>query len=305
MEVINPESSLVMTDEFNFFSTVPTLTPVVEWEKAGPAYSITSVEDSQIVEFYLPGSPLEFIKLSGIKLKVTGKIIKKADGSAISDANLAEISLASNVLHGQFSNLEIYLNEKIVQTANNLYHIQTHVQQLINADKQMIDTELALGGLYLDSPGGHDKLVDGENDAFKKRKELIKGSKEFTVVGPLIASLVEQHKLLIPGVSLRIKLVKNEPKHILLTGTGHGNKYEYKMTAVSLLVPKVKLSVPASLAVESTLRETPAAYQIERITNSYISIPTGTSSATFEGIYSGNLKFVNFFTFFQDLLCVL
>jgi hypothetical protein len=288
MELVNPASNMVLTDEMNFFTTAPTMTPVVEWVKINPNFPLATLSDSQIIEFYNPGSPLEFTQLSKIKL-VTEGVVTKADGSAINEAALAKVVLASNIHHGQFSNLEVSLQERVIENSNNLYHYQTHIQQLINHDEQSIKNELSMSGFFLDKGGKLDDIAGADGlDAIKSRAALIKTSKRFTLIGPLMCTLVAQHKLLIPNCSLRVKLIKNSQNHILNCAAGvAGGTYIYKLTGIKLLIPKVRLSVNATLAVESTLRKTPAKYQIERITNSYVSIPTGVSTTVLEGIYSG------------------
>ena len=287
MEMVNPGSALMMTDETNVFTTMPTVTPVIEWIKVNPVFPLASLDDSNVIEFYIPGSSMEFLQLSRIKLVTEGQV-RKSDGTALLAADAKKVGLASNIHHGQFCNLEVSVQEVVIQNTNNLFHHQTYIQQMINNDKQTIESELSISGFYLDTPGQFDNLDPAKNKAVKQRDALIKDGKTFTLTRTLMANIVDQHKLLIPSCSLRIKLMRNDQKHILVTAAGSETDYKYKLTAIKLLVPRVRLSSEATMAVENILRKSPGAkYQIERIANSYISIPSGASSAIYEGIYSG------------------
>jgi hypothetical protein len=291
MELVNRSSPMVMAEELNIFSTAPTITPVVEWVKISPVFPIASLNDSQIIELYIPGSPYEFIQLSRMKLVCEGKITKADGTTAIAvgtgGTDLKKIGFCPNILYSQFNNVEVSLQEKVVQHSNNLYHLQTHVQQLINHDRQTMKSELPMQCFFLDDAGAYDELDEAKNSAVKQRNKLMKDSATMHMVGPLMISLCEQIKLLVPNVSVRIKFMRNDQKHILLTDTGSEDAYKYTLTSVKLLVPKVRLKTEAGLGVEKTLLRSEAAYQFTRYQNSYISIPKDTSSAVFEGIYSG------------------
>src|SRR5262245_51512432 len=109
-----------------FFTSSPTLTPVVEWVKISPTNPITSVENSDIVEFYIPGAPLEFTQLNRIMLETENQIFLAADSSALVAADWPKVTFAPNMLEAPFKNIEVSLQERAVQNGNNLYYLQAY-----------------------------------------------------------------------------------------------------------------------------------------------------------------------------------
>ena len=285
MEILNKDSALVTSDKLDLFTVPPTVIPSVEWIKRVPVCPIGDIRESRIIEFYIPGSVEDYIDLSGIKVEIEAKILKAADSSDLLDADLDKVTLTELPLDGNFSNVEVSLNERVIENSNNLRAWQIHTQMLCNDDENAIKSERSVEGVYWNSPGKSDSLTKAENSAIDLRKIYTK--QEFRLRGPLRIGICQQHKLLIPGVSLRIKFLKNEQAHMIVTTTAAKDDYKYNLNKVSLIVPYVRLIRTASEAVEEKLRESRLVYSFERIRNSYVSIPKAETSYISEGIYSG------------------
>lgn len=306
MELVSDGSRLVMPAEIaSIFHSAPTDTPVIEWVKILPVNPIASLGDSLIVEFFLSPNPLEFIRLRDVMLETEGvfekldggKLVEAgADAAATAPTDKGKCGYAGNLLYTQWKNGEVLLQERCIQNSNNLLHVEGNVKTLLFHDTTTAEAELPMQGFFLDTPGQYDKLgmtvatTDEYNAGAVKRYALLGKSATVRLIGPLMTSLVDQHKCLIPNVSMRVKLMKNDQKHILITSAA--NTYRYRLTKARLHVPRVRLSVPAALAFETRLRKEKARYQVERTTNSYLSVPAGTSSISIDGIYSGKPPFL-------------
>ena len=70
---------------------------------------------------------------------------------------------------------------------------------------------------YKDNAGAMD-ATDNANAIFVKRKRLSEKSKTIDLVGRLHSDLFFQEKLLLKGIGLRLKLVRNKDSFVLLSG---------------------------------------------------------------------------------------
>ena len=127
-----------------------------------------------------------------------------------------------------------------------------------------------------------------ENNAgYTKRKTLTHG-KTIDLVGRLHSDIFFQEKLLLNGVGMRVKLVRNRDNFVLHS-SGVATNYRINIVKAVLRVRKVRVAPVVSLGHAAALETGNAKYPINRVECKTFSIQTGMQSVTQEQVFQGQL----------------
>jgi hypothetical protein len=114
--------------ELDHFSLPPTQTSVEygEWKRYKPVAAISS--DAPL-EFHVTGSSEEYTDVSQTFLFVSVKLTQ-CDGSDLTDD--VKAVPVNNFLHSMFSEVSVYLNQKMITSNTKLYAYRAYLHSLIN-----------------------------------------------------------------------------------------------------------------------------------------------------------------------------
>ena len=196
--------------------------------------------------------------------------------------------------NGLWSNVELFLNDRLISYSNNTHGYTSMISHLIHNSEESLHSERSLRLLYKDKPGQMDYL----NAAEANLDELIKGfyhidtqlvvddegavreeeiedhginglhtrflfshiSKKVRVMGSLSIALFEQKRYLPNGVSLKLRFHRQRELFTMMTGDGNG--YKIDLEKAFMLMRKVKPSSGVQLGHTAAMMKMPATFPV-------------------------------------------
>lgn len=282
MSFLHSHSCECAKSELDLFALPSTQTSIEsgQWVHYKP---ISSLSDDGPIEFQVPGSGDDYIDLSHTLIQINAKILNQ-DGSKLkADTVVAPVN---NWLHSLFSQLDVYLNQKLISPPNNTYAYRAYMENLLNYGPAAKETHLTCGLWYEDTPQ-HMDVVDANNKGFNKRKDFVKESTEVDMIGHLHGDIFNQEKFLINGVEMRIKLVRSKESFNLICH--QDKKIKVQIMDASLIIRRARINPSVLLAHQKVLASTTAKYPITRAEVKVLTLPTGIQGKTLDNIFLGQV----------------
>ncbi|CAB3988842.1 hypothetical protein BSL78_07776 [Paramuricea clavata] len=169
-----------------------------------------------------------------------------------------------------FSQVNVSLNDKLITPSATTYPYRAMIETLLNF--------------------GPDPLAADANAnmGLKKRRSFIATSRSCDMSGPLHADICFQERLIIPGVDIKVKLVRSPNNFCLLAG-GENPAYKVIIQEAVLRVRRVTVSPTLRLEHKKFLDKTTAKYPISRVEVKSMAIPQGLMSLDRENVFLGVL----------------
>ena len=249
-------------------------------QSVGPVYTA----NGPTLEFKVVGDRNNFINMEQIYLGLSCRI-NKADGSALSwhatDADQQDKPVfVSNVLHSLFSDCEVYANGIKISSANGVYGHKAYLETEFSHTKAAKETWLKCQGYrYEETP---DQVGDGST--IRDLNELTRQSAIQTFYGRLSVDFFTCQKLLLPNVSLRIKLVRARDDFVTISDAA-GKHYTVEIMNAHLFVRKLTVTDMVFTSIERALLKSPAIYEYTEVLPKTFVIPGGQNSWKHEDIY--------------------
>src|SRR6185437_4938095 len=291
MALVHKDSSPCAIQQLDLFQTLPTCSQIKE---AGyvPYYSINPLDSAtNVIEFAMQGSGNLFIDLARTELLLTCKI--KDGNEDLKDRSL--VAPVANAIASFFSQCDVFLNNKLVTSANSLYPYQAYLSTLLTYGRDTADKQLTLQMFYPDTAGKFDEV--NNNAGFVKRKSLIDKSKTFQICGPLYTDVTSQPCALLNSVDLRIRLTRSSNGFALMafdTAPNAANPEQLSAANAKVVIESAVLKVwmmtltdEAQLGIEKVLHQRNAVYNLQRTELKSFTISGGDSEFTREHISLG------------------
>lgn len=177
----------------------------VYFTEARPISSI-GVSDTPI-EIVVSGSGAEYIDFKRSKLYVKARILK-ADGSTMA-AN-EKTGIVNLPLQSMFSQMDVYLNNKLVSFNTNNYPWKAYLKTILFSGKDELYSQKQSELFYKDEGNINDaNAYNGGNAGLVMRYAYTQQSKVFELEGNLIEDIFDTDKYLINGVDVYIKLFRS------------------------------------------------------------------------------------------------
>ena len=290
LKPIHYDSEACNKSELNIFSVPPTQV-TVEKSKFVDYYPVSTLsEDSAPIEFFVPGNGEDYLDPSRMQLYIKAKI-KTADGEDLGAED--QIAPQNLFLQSLFSQVNVSLNDKLVTPSATTYPYRAMIETLLNFGPAAKQSQMTSGLYYKDTPGKMDVVnplaVDANaNMGLKKRRSFIATSRSCDMSGPIHADICFQERLIIPGVDIKVKLVRSPNKFCLLAG-GEQPAYKVIIQEAVLRVRRVTVSPTLRIEHEKFLDKTTAKYPISRVEVKSMAIPQGLLSLDRENVFLGVL----------------
>ena len=280
MSFVHSHSHDCTKSEIDLFALPPTQTHIEygQWVVYKP---ISSLADEAPIEFVIPGQGDEYIDLSHTLLNIKAKILKN-DGTVMVAADDEAIGPINNWMHSLFSQIDVYLNQKIVSSASNNYPYRAYFENLLSYGPAAKNSHLTTVMWYKDTPGN---MGLENNEGLEKRREFTKRSKIVDMIGHVHSDIFNQEKFLLNGVELKLRLVRSRDTFSLMGVEG----YKIKITEANLLVRRVKVSPSVLISHAKGLEKHTAKYPITRADVKTNTISTGVRSASLDNVFNGQL----------------
>ncbi|CAK1598850.1 unnamed protein product [Parnassius mnemosyne] len=283
MSFLHNHSCECVKSELDLFALPSTQTSIENglWIHYKP---ISSLGDDGPIEFQVPGTGDDYIDLSHTLLHIKAKVLNQDSTNLVSTTIVAPVN---NWLHSLFSQLDVYLNQKLVSPPNNTYAYRAYMETLLNYAPAAKQSHLTCSLWYEDTAGKMDS-TDGKNIGFVKRQELISESKEIEMIGHLHGDIFNQDKFLINGVEMSVKLVRSRESFNLIVGS-NDVKFKVCITDATLIVRRTRINPSVLLAHQKVLASTTAKYPITRAEVKVLTIPSGVQGKTLDNIFLGQV----------------
>ena len=265
----------------DLFSTPPTQTSVMK-RTTIEFHPIANVGDDGPIEFYIPPSDEDYLDLSSHTLELRCKIVK-ADGTDIPAD--APVGFVNYPLHALFSQVDVFLNEKLISIASNTYPYKAYLEKLLSYNSHAKKSQFSCE-LYAKDTAGKMDAADNTNKGFEERQTFTEKSKVVTLRGSLHLELLRQERLLLNKCNMRIKLTPHNKAFYLMCDK---NEYKVKLEAARFELTKLKMNPAVLNDHNMALMKSNAKYPIRRSEIKTFSIPQGNMQTVKESLFSGQV----------------
>lgn len=257
---------------------------------------ITTLENTNVIEFNIAASPDHYIDLSSIYLELKVQFLKssgekfsaKSTNDAKGDEKGVQPALVCNSLSSLFRTCTVYFNNKRVSFID-LYHYQDYITKILNYDSNCISTKLGLDGFILDTAGEMSKM-DSSNMGHSHRRELMINSKEHTFITRLNMDVFNIERFLCNNIDVRITLGLENPNFFVMEKSVEGSESILKINQAKLNVKRYILSPDVLLAHSRYLQSgVSAIYPYRRREMKTFTITPNVYVHTFDNIFQGRM----------------
>ena len=134
MSFIDNHSCECSISPLELFHVPPTQTAVqkstvIEYQ------SLTSLRNNAPVEFFIPASTEDYIDLKNSKFYFSFRI-KRKNGSACTNADY--VAPINDIFNGLWSNVELFMNNKLISHSNNAHGYTSIISHLIHDSEESL-----------------------------------------------------------------------------------------------------------------------------------------------------------------------
>ena len=192
--------------ELDVLAVPPTMTAMQDgqWTEH---YPIAALNNTAPIEFIIPAQTEKWTDLNQSYLYLKLKVLL-ADGTDL--AADSHVSVVNNLFHSLFSNIDLYLNNKLVTSSTDTYPYRAYIENLLSFSTASKDSHLKAMELWSADTPAHmqENRTDAGNDGWKLRRLRIASSRHCELIGRLHLDLCLQEKYLPNGVEIRLRLNK-------------------------------------------------------------------------------------------------
>ncbi|KAG8231304.1 hypothetical protein J437_LFUL006960 [Ladona fulva] len=258
--------------ELDLFSLPPTQTSIEsgQWVHYKP---VSSLSDDAPLEFEVPGHGDEYVDLSHTLIGITACItwIKEEENAIL----YGPVNLW---LHSLFSQIDVFLNQKLVTPPSHAYPYRAYIETLLNYGPAAKTSHLTSALWYGDTPGFMHDCINNAGAA--RRRVFAADGKEVELMGHLHCDLFNQEKFLPNSVEMRLKLVRPKSGFNAMAARQLEN-VRVRITDASLLVRKVKIIPSVLIAHSRALEKATAKFPLTRVDIKTVTISKDAQRKTF------------------------
>ena len=218
------ESGLIPIKELDLFYTPPMEGAIQkkQWVQYRPTATIS---DGSPLEFIMSGTGSQYIDLKRTYLSVITRIIKDDGSKCPPEEKVGPVNLT---LHSLFSQIDLFLNQKLASTVGVNYPYKAMIDTLLNATSEKMGSSLQTEGFVKDVTDfiDDDDPLEGTNTGLTKRFVMMSWSKLTEFRGPLHLDLVDQDRYIVNDVETKLSLWPTKDAFRLMA---HGDDTPYKI----------------------------------------------------------------------------
>ena len=251
------------------------------------------------INFSILGNSSQYLKLSDSELYVR-ITIQKEDGTPykiFDEANkLLPIKERETgtpidfILHSMWSSVDIKMNNNLVSESGTNYMYKALMETLLSYDENTKKIQLANEGFTGDSGDFTQINPDSPpyNHGLKIRHKWFKDFVTVEFVGPLMADICNQDRLILPGVDVDIKLWPTRDEFRLITHPV-GLRCKLLIDEIYLNVCKVNVSPEVMMGHNAALEIADSIYPFARTDIRTFNIAEGNFGMNIEDIWQGEV----------------
>ncbi len=244
-------------------------------------HPITPIREYSPIEFLIENNGHSFIDLKQTRLQIKCKIIKPNGDPVTATDRVAFVNLP---LQSLWRNIEVYLQNRLVSSADNMYPFKATTDVLLNYSEDSKESQLQTQLYYKDTAGFmHDSQLDNGNIGLSYRWNWTKNGQSVDMEGPLYCDILQQKNLLLNNVPIRIKLTPSTNAFVLM---GEGRVI---IEEVRLWVCHVDLPPDVYTNVAKNLQKDTAKYTYMKSEFLCHSLNAGSTSLRLDNLFQGRV----------------
>jgi hypothetical protein len=252
-----------VSDAFDLFSLPPVNVGILSEETVELLPISASLNDTSI-EFVVPPETSRYIDLANTFIKIAVNITSEKNFTA-------STSLIPLFPHAVFRQVDLYLNQKLVSTATDLYAYRAFLENLcLPVALQEHETRVL-------------EYSDGQTLPTEEK------SATYNALIPIHLDLMNQSRLLLNGVELKLRLTRHQDLDKLLILETTANQAKVTIAKMLLFIHKIHPSPTVLLRHEQELRQRNAVYPIDRVWVKTHNLTKGTKDFVISNCYLGTL----------------
>lgn len=272
-----------MKSELDLFRTKPLQTNILSTNEV--AYKpLASLENSSTIEFASLSNNDQYRDLSSIYVRFRVKLFKDEKDTAHTDASVGPVN---NVLHSLIRQCSVYLNGKPVQSIDSNYAYRAYMENLLNYGADHAAVHLDGVGWSLDTPGQLEVVTGSSNAGLVARQNMFKSSCEVELVGRLHADMLNQPKLLMSNVDLRVVLTLEKPNFYIMGGASDSSYI--KILDATMYMDHAVVAEPIQIAHRAVLQKRNAVYDYQRVEVKSFTIAKDSQTISLDNVIVGQL----------------
>ena len=287
MEAMHKDSCACAKSELDLFSVPPTQVEMEKgfWEDIDP---ITSIAASDTIEFLCAANSGVYTDLASSNLHVKAKITA-ADGANLdADVQVGPVNLW---LHALFSQLEVFLNNKLVTPSSTAYPYRAYIETILNFSKDAKDSHLTSALFHKDKAGKMDSVNPlaeeaNVNTGLKERHAHTRQSRSVAMEGRIHSDLFAQDRYMLGAVPIKLKLVRTRDPFCLVSSAENPN-FKVVIEECVFRARRATVAPGVMMSHNQALQQTTAKYPINRIDCKVVSVPRGNMSGNQPNIFQG------------------
>ena len=134
-------------------------------------------------------------------------------------AEVPKVGPVNNIMHSLFNQVDVFLNQKPVLPPTNAYAYKAYLETLLNYGPSAKNSNLMSVLWYNDSAGKMDEGTDA-NTGLVQRRKLLLATKSVDMIDYLHCDILNQEKLLINGIEVKVRLVRSRDSFYLMDPMG-------------------------------------------------------------------------------------
>ena len=136
-----------MKSELNLFG-VPSTQTSIDHGTTVIYHSIANIVDAGLIEFDIPAPGKDYLVFTNTYLHLGARIVQ-TEGTAT--AAYAVVGSTNLLLHSLFSQVEVFLNDKLISSSSNTYAYRAYLKTLLNYGKAAKESQLTASLWYKDT----------------------------------------------------------------------------------------------------------------------------------------------------------
>lgn len=244
-------------------------------------------ENNNVFEFVIPSENHEYTYLPLTRLEGQLQILK-TDGTLLGDGDgVIPTNLISNTV---FRQIEVELNGvQVADLSSPTYHYKAYIETHLTYGKDPKRGHLK-NAFYTKEVDGEEESLEGAKEMYIERRNWLKkdqGKLNFST--PLYIDFFDSQRYLIPGTTMKIKLIKNDDKVCLLSAAANANAYKVKINKLCISTRKLTIHDEIVERHSQMLLKQPAIYPIAQSKIRTYTINQGLSATTIANVFNGKL----------------
>ena len=240
---IHTESRDTVESELDLFKVPPTRTSRMssEFIRVRP----TTAPPTKIYEFVVPESESKYTDLRECYFRIEGKVVK-ANGTDL-DGDAANVTVwpVNNFAHALFETCKVDLNG-VTQVYKSNYGVDAYVDTLVHQTSASKSGKLSVSGWFDDSVG---KTAAA---SMTERKELIKGSRTFSLTLYPNVGLFKGARFLPPGTRIAVQFKRAKDSFCLMSEAADNNS-KVEVTTMEFNIKRIEANASVYRAHTGTL----------------------------------------------------